>query len=181
MRAIALLSSVLILGVNAISAPASAQESFISNDPFDPFIGVLTLLPANSFTQSGVKQAQEIDMNLSTFRMRSSGKVEHYLKVDISYVLAAQFGMTDRIEASSAFYEGGGAADFEVIDSSQNCVPSGLCKATESLSVRFPFQTVQGGPIRIQFRDRNATWRGTVVVPSELFAHNLKQLRQIPK
>lgn len=171
--------TIFAASVLALSAPANAQESVISNDPFDPYVGVLTPIAESSLSQSGTKRAQETSINLSTFRMRSSGRIEHYLKVEISYILAAKFGITDRIDAEAAFYEGGGKADFEVIEKTENCVPSGLCKATEVLSVRFPFQSVQGRPIKIQFRDRGGSWRGAVTVPSQLFAHNLEQLKKV--
>ena len=164
--------------VFAIGGASNAQESEISNDPFDPFVGVLTALPISALSQDGDPLAQG-SSNLSTFRMRDSGRIEHYLKVELTYVLAAHYGATRRINVDRAHYEGGGAADFEIIETSEDCVPSGLCKITEVLSVRFPFQSIQGGAIRVQFRNRSSSWRGTVAVPAELFAHNLKQLKTV--
>jgi len=152
------------------------QEVQISKDPFDPYVAVSIELPDSAFREQGGRRVDPFAY-LSTFRLRDSGRIEHYLKLELKYV---SLGAGQPIRVSSASYEGGAEADLEVIEATQTCTPAGTAYSyTEILSVRLPFTSWRGGALQVQFRDRGATWRGTVTVPAEVFAKALATLKTI--
>ena len=155
----------------AIAALAT-QETQTFNNAFDPYVAVLTELPKSATRQEGSRAAVPFAY-ISTFRVRKTGQIQQYLKLELEYV------STLPIDVSAATYVGGEDADFEVITKDVDCQPSGRCKTKEVLSVLFPFVSVARGDIRVQFRNRTASWRGTVIVPSSVLQKNLAVLRTL--
>lgn len=167
-----------MIGLLAALALYSGQEVQTFNDPFDPYSAVTVSLPDSAVKQQG-EPATDPFAYIMTAKVRSTGEIQQYLKLELEYVTVP--GLADTVGVDTAHYEGGQEADFEVIESTRECLPTRqMCKHREVLSVRFPFRSATG-PIRVQFRNRGATWRGTVTIPSTLFGTNIARLAAMDK
>jgi len=102
-----------VIGLLAALALYSGQEVQTFNDPFDPYSAVTVSLPDSAVKQQG-EPATDPFAYVMTAKVRSTGEIQQYLKLELVYVTAP--GLADTVGVDTAQYEGGQEADFEVIE-----------------------------------------------------------------
>lgn len=154
----------------AMASLLSVQEIRTFNDPFDAYSAVLADIPEANIVQEG-SPATVPFAYIQTTRARADGRIDQYLKLTLEYVTAP--GALEVVNVTNATFEGGEETDFQVIESTEDCLPNRpMCKRREVLSVRFPFVDATGRLLRVQFKNRTMSWRGTVTIPRGLLAAN---------
>ena len=80
-----------------VSAALFAETQTFA-DPFDPYVAVLTDLPSASLKQEGGRGVVPFSF-VSTFRVRKTGEIQQYLKVELEY---ASTGLEPPLNVSTA-------------------------------------------------------------------------------